>query len=73
MTDAAAPPARVPLGILDLVPVSSGSTAATALRNTIDLVRAALLSHGVEDRFEAASIGDVTMTATCDTKGAAAQ
>jgi alkanesulfonate monooxygenase SsuD/methylene tetrahydromethanopterin reductase-like flavin-dependent oxidoreductase (luciferase family) len=32
---------RVPLGILDLVPVSSGSTAARALRNTIDLVRAA--------------------------------
>jgi alkanesulfonate monooxygenase SsuD/methylene tetrahydromethanopterin reductase-like flavin-dependent oxidoreductase (luciferase family) len=41
MTDAAAAPTRVPLGILDLVPVSSGSTAATALRNTIDLVRAA--------------------------------
>ena len=34
-------PARVPLGILDLVPVSSGSTAQRALRNTIDLVRAA--------------------------------
>jgi len=32
---------RVPLGILDLVPVSSGSNAATALRNSIDLVQAA--------------------------------
>ena len=32
---------RVPLGILDLVPVSSGSTANRALRNTIDLVQAA--------------------------------
>jgi alkanesulfonate monooxygenase SsuD/methylene tetrahydromethanopterin reductase-like flavin-dependent oxidoreductase (luciferase family) len=39
--DAAPPPARVPLGILDLVPVSSGSSAQTALRNTIELVRAA--------------------------------
>ena len=34
-------PARAPLGILDLVPVSSGSSAPAALRNTIDLVRAA--------------------------------
>jgi alkanesulfonate monooxygenase SsuD/methylene tetrahydromethanopterin reductase-like flavin-dependent oxidoreductase (luciferase family) len=33
--------ARVPLGILDLVPVSSGSTVARALRNTIDLVQLA--------------------------------
>jgi alkanesulfonate monooxygenase SsuD/methylene tetrahydromethanopterin reductase-like flavin-dependent oxidoreductase (luciferase family) len=32
---------RVPLGILDLVPVSSGSTASRALQNTIDLVQAA--------------------------------
>jgi alkanesulfonate monooxygenase SsuD/methylene tetrahydromethanopterin reductase-like flavin-dependent oxidoreductase (luciferase family) len=32
---------RVPLGILDLVPVSSGSSASRALRNTIDLVRSA--------------------------------
>ncbi|MER6472696.1 MsnO8 family LLM class oxidoreductase [Streptomyces collinus] len=29
----------IPLGVLDLVPVSSGSTAADALRNTIDLAR----------------------------------
>jgi alkanesulfonate monooxygenase SsuD/methylene tetrahydromethanopterin reductase-like flavin-dependent oxidoreductase (luciferase family) len=40
-TDAPVPTSRVPLGILDLVPVSSGSTAPRALRNTIDLVRAA--------------------------------
>ncbi len=33
--------ARVPLGILDLVPVSSGSTASRALRNTVDLVQMA--------------------------------
>jgi alkanesulfonate monooxygenase SsuD/methylene tetrahydromethanopterin reductase-like flavin-dependent oxidoreductase (luciferase family) len=39
--DTTVPAPRVPLGILDLVPVSSGSTAATALRNTIDLVRVA--------------------------------
>ena len=39
--DATVPAPRVPLGILDLVPVSSGSTAQRALRNTIDLVRAA--------------------------------
>jgi alkanesulfonate monooxygenase SsuD/methylene tetrahydromethanopterin reductase-like flavin-dependent oxidoreductase (luciferase family) len=32
---------RVPLGILDLVPISSGSSAARALRNTIELVQAA--------------------------------
>jgi alkanesulfonate monooxygenase SsuD/methylene tetrahydromethanopterin reductase-like flavin-dependent oxidoreductase (luciferase family) len=32
---------RVPLGILDLVPISSGSTPRQALRNTIDLVRLA--------------------------------
>ncbi|WP_326756626.1 LLM class flavin-dependent oxidoreductase [Streptomyces hirsutus] len=31
----------VPLGVLDLVPVSSGSTAPQALRNSIDLARAA--------------------------------
>jgi alkanesulfonate monooxygenase SsuD/methylene tetrahydromethanopterin reductase-like flavin-dependent oxidoreductase (luciferase family) len=31
----------VPLGILDLVPISSGSTASRSLRNTIDLVQAA--------------------------------
>jgi alkanesulfonate monooxygenase SsuD/methylene tetrahydromethanopterin reductase-like flavin-dependent oxidoreductase (luciferase family) len=34
-------PTRVPLGILDLVPVSSGSTASRALQNTIDLVEVA--------------------------------
>jgi alkanesulfonate monooxygenase SsuD/methylene tetrahydromethanopterin reductase-like flavin-dependent oxidoreductase (luciferase family) len=32
---------KVPLGILDLVPVSAGSNAASALRDTIDLVQAA--------------------------------
>ncbi|MFE4958215.1 LLM class flavin-dependent oxidoreductase [Streptomyces sp. NPDC056653] len=32
---------RIPLGVLDLVPISSGSTAAEALRNTIDLARQA--------------------------------
>ena len=32
---------RVPLAVLDLVPISSGSTAAQALRNSIDLARAA--------------------------------
>jgi alkanesulfonate monooxygenase SsuD/methylene tetrahydromethanopterin reductase-like flavin-dependent oxidoreductase (luciferase family) len=32
---------RVPLGILDLVPISSGSHASTALRNTIELARQA--------------------------------
>jgi alkanesulfonate monooxygenase SsuD/methylene tetrahydromethanopterin reductase-like flavin-dependent oxidoreductase (luciferase family) len=32
---------RVPLGILDLVPISAGSTAAVALRNSIDLAQAA--------------------------------
>ncbi|TVT39928.1 LLM class flavin-dependent oxidoreductase [Amycolatopsis rhizosphaerae] len=32
---------RVPLGILDLVPVSSGSTVPEALRNSIDLARRA--------------------------------
>ncbi|MFD0311477.1 LLM class flavin-dependent oxidoreductase [Streptomyces sp. NPDC127119] len=31
----------IPLGVLDLVPVSSGSTAAEALRNSIDLARRA--------------------------------
>ncbi len=40
-TDATVPASRVPLGILDLVPVSSGSTAQRALHNTIDLVRVA--------------------------------
>jgi len=30
---------RVPLGVLDLVPVSSGSTAGEALRNTVDLAQ----------------------------------
>src|SRR5450755_4416459 len=30
---------RVPLAVLDLVPISSGSTAAQALRNSIDLAR----------------------------------
>ena len=35
------PSPRVPLGILDLVPVSSGSTARSAMRNTIELVRTA--------------------------------
>ena len=34
-------PERVPLGILDLVPVSSGSSAAQAVRNSIDLARMA--------------------------------
>jgi alkanesulfonate monooxygenase SsuD/methylene tetrahydromethanopterin reductase-like flavin-dependent oxidoreductase (luciferase family) len=33
--------ADVPLGILDLVPVPSGSTAADALRNSIDLAQQA--------------------------------
>jgi alkanesulfonate monooxygenase SsuD/methylene tetrahydromethanopterin reductase-like flavin-dependent oxidoreductase (luciferase family) len=33
--------ANTPLAVLDLVPVSSGSTAAEALRNSIDLARAA--------------------------------
>ena len=32
---------RVPLGILDLVPVSAGSSPAQALRNSVDLARAA--------------------------------
>src|ERR1700678_1304484 len=32
---------RTPLAILDLVPVSSGSTAAEALRNSIDLAKRA--------------------------------
>ena len=32
---------RAPLAVLDLVPVSSGSTAAQALRNSVDLARAA--------------------------------
>lgn len=31
--------AAVPLGVLDLVPISSGSNASEALRNTIDLAR----------------------------------
>jgi alkanesulfonate monooxygenase SsuD/methylene tetrahydromethanopterin reductase-like flavin-dependent oxidoreductase (luciferase family) len=31
--------AAVPLGVLDLVPISSGSTAAQALRNSMDLAR----------------------------------
>ena len=31
----------IPLGVLDLVPISSGSTAADALRNSIDLARRA--------------------------------
>ena len=31
---------RVPLAVLDLVPISSGSTAAQALRNSIDLAQA---------------------------------
>ena len=33
--------AATPLTVLDLVPISSGSTAAQALRNSIDLARAA--------------------------------
>ena len=33
--------AGIPLAVLDLVPISSGSTAAQALRNSIDLARAA--------------------------------
>jgi luciferase family oxidoreductase group 1 len=32
---------RAPLAVLDLVPISSGSTAAQALRNSVDLARAA--------------------------------
>ena len=32
--------ATIPLAVLDLVPVSSGSTAAEALRNSIDLAQA---------------------------------
>lgn len=39
-SDAAAAPA-VPLSILDLSPISSGSTAAQALRNTVDLAQRA--------------------------------
>ena len=31
--------ATTPLGVLDLVPISSGSTAAQALHNSIDLAR----------------------------------
>jgi alkanesulfonate monooxygenase SsuD/methylene tetrahydromethanopterin reductase-like flavin-dependent oxidoreductase (luciferase family) len=34
-------PARVPLGILDLVPISSGSSAPRALRNSIELAQTA--------------------------------
>jgi alkanesulfonate monooxygenase SsuD/methylene tetrahydromethanopterin reductase-like flavin-dependent oxidoreductase (luciferase family) len=34
-------PPRVPLGVLDLVPLSAGSDASAALRNTVDLVRKA--------------------------------
>src|SRR5215471_3094978 len=33
--------ATTPLGVLDLVPISSGSTAAQALRNSMDLARQA--------------------------------
>ncbi len=33
--------AAIPLTVLDLVPISSGSTAAQALRNSIDLAQAA--------------------------------
>jgi alkanesulfonate monooxygenase SsuD/methylene tetrahydromethanopterin reductase-like flavin-dependent oxidoreductase (luciferase family) len=33
--------ARAPLGILDLVPISAGSTASAAVRNSIDLARVA--------------------------------
>ncbi|MGD0381454.1 MAG: LLM class flavin-dependent oxidoreductase [Acidimicrobiales bacterium] len=32
-------PSRVPLGVLDLVPLTSGSDPSTALRNTVDLLR----------------------------------
>ncbi|KUN80733.1 LLM class flavin-dependent oxidoreductase [Streptomyces griseoruber] len=32
---------EIPLGVLDLVPISSGSTAADALRNSVDLARRA--------------------------------
>ncbi|MGP0030851.1 MAG: LLM class flavin-dependent oxidoreductase [Acidimicrobiales bacterium] len=34
-------PARVPLGVLDLVPISAGSNAPAALRNSVELVQAA--------------------------------
>ena len=34
-------PKRVPLGVLDLVPISSGSNPPAAVRNSIDLARAA--------------------------------
>lgn len=37
----AAPGRRVPLSVLDLVPIASGSTGATALANTIDLAQQA--------------------------------
>ena len=34
----------IPLGILDLVPIPSGSTAADALRNSVDLAQRAEIS-----------------------------
>ena len=36
--------ASTPLGILDLIPIPSGSAAAQALRNRIDLARHAVLA-----------------------------
>lgn len=39
-----ATPRTVPLSILDLAPISAGSTVAQALRNTVDLARAAELA-----------------------------
>jgi alkanesulfonate monooxygenase SsuD/methylene tetrahydromethanopterin reductase-like flavin-dependent oxidoreductase (luciferase family) len=32
---------NIPLSVLDLTPISAGSTVAEALRNTVDLARAA--------------------------------
>ncbi len=46
---------RAPLAVLDLVPVSSGSTAAQALRNSIDLAQAA-------ERFGYAATGSPSTT-----------
>jgi hypothetical protein len=37
--------ASTPLGILDLIPIPSGSAAAQALRNRIDLARHAVLAR----------------------------
>src|SRR3978361_363137 len=51
---------RPPLGVLDLVPISSGSTAADALRNSIDLARATAPSvhtpHGFPDHHRSPGV-----------------